>query len=1050
MLAQVNKKISASKQEVYRLAQDKLRKNVKTAVDDVAGNQNKIRETARNEVQTFFKNVMGRESVPSSSEASAVARLTTQQTLEWLEKIARDAPRAKTGAPTVKSIITKGPSIASPNRLGERMPMGFFVARMIDKWVPGKSNLLVGGMLRTANRLWGKDPVIRSLMLKTWPDMYARAGGAGGGEIGSAVFELENLSYVMANRINAAAKRLGMPYNKLGALMDEAYRAGDYSKIPDAVLRSDLQTASDSIAAISRKLMDAGVMDPDMLQTVQSQMGRYAHLSYSKHHVADWSRRIQGTAKWDAALQWFKKSFPEMSEDEIIGQMMYLVKNGRPASFGSGLKIGVDEAVAGAPGSGVAGELSPEFVNLIRRKNIHPVIQDLFGIERDFVTNFQVTGAKMIYDLNMAGFDKKMIESGLRAGVFTIGKTSTNHMPITFPRIMSRPIYTSPEVHYAITGMESAAQQFGPWRFIVGMSSAVKFGNVGLSPPTIMRNALSIPPMMLNNGTAWELMTHPSLAKKSIQLATHVIKQKVARVLRQPQKVKPIPKFLEGEISELIRHNLVGTGALSGEINMWKAGISGVLQRQGLKPSALGGVSRGVGGGLNAAGELYMGLDDFAKITSYLAKQNQLTRWQTKMQKLGEQGQKDFTSYMLDVYGHPNVNKAAADFTKETIQHFPYTSPIGKELSMNPLVSPFSSFAFEMPRTQAQTIRFAAREIGWAAKNPTSPLAKQVGAHAMQKVAGVFAATNVFTGVGMLLMNEADKDPDYEEAIREVIAAPWQKNSSLIWETHDDGTITLMDPGYSNPFSDVKKLYVAAISRPGTLQERLERFAKQLEAGYLGREILVEGVLETVMNRKLGEGGWSAVLSDDGRKIAEDRTMGEMAERLYHLFSASSPGAVTWADRFVRQTSDTGTRGFGVIKDKESYYDIHTWMMATSFFGAPTAIRIDPKKATCFKFEANLKDVKSTRGGFRDDYRNQPDTVATIDHYRGEWSELNQEIIKNVHFAKVLGVPIGEIKRQLESGGQDAKLNRTAVALLLSERIVPFNIVYTTPMRFNN
>ena len=49
------------------------------------------------------------------------------------------------------------------------------------------------------------------------------------------------------------------------------------------------------------------------------------------------------------------------------------------------------------------------------------------------------------------------------------------------------------------------------------------------------------------------------------------------------------------------------------------------------------------------------------------------------------------------------------------------------------------------------------------------------------------------------------------------------------------------------------------------------RFAEQLEEGFFGREILVEGALETVMNRRLGEGGWSAVLSDDGRKIAEYR-----------------------------------------------------------------------------------------------------------------------------------------------------------------------------------
>jgi hypothetical protein len=916
------------------------------------------------------------------------------------------------------------------------MPLGFYVARLLDKFIPGKSNRLVNGMLNTAARRY-ENKATRHFLRVTLPDLFSRAEGLSN----SGILELEQQSYRMAARINNVARRTGISHIELGKILDTAYRSGDYSKIPDAALRDVVQEAADTITNLSKRLMEAGVMDNAMLETVRSQLGQYMHLSYSKFHVNDWAKRVQGTAVWHSGLEYFKKTFPNMSDDEIIGTMMYLVNQGRPATFGGTLKTATEAGAASIPKNVAEGLPKPVLDELLRRANIPAAVQDLMGLERDFVTNFQVTSAKMLYDITMAAFDKTMIEQGLKTGVFTVGKTASNHVEMNFPRVFSRPLYTTPEMAYALGSIDATGAALGPWRIVTAMASAVKFGKVALSPPTMNRNLFSLAPMVVSNGTALELIRNPRLGFKATKMAAHIISQRIQRSVLKSHKIKPLPQSLQNEILEAVRHDLVGTGAMSGEMQLWLGRTAEILDRQGMRASSVSSVTSAAQGVANVAGDVYLGIDDFAKITSWLAKKSQLSRWKEQATKGGYLD--DFNRYMLDQFGHPSIEKAAADFTKDTIQHFPYTSPIAKDLSVNPLVAPFASFAAEMPRTQFMTVKHALKELQWAALNPASPMTRRVAAEAGKKIAGVYVAANMWGMLAAGYMDDDDQSDEREAAIREMVAAPWQVNSDLIWEFNDDGTITLIDPGYTNPYSEIRKMWVSAVSRPGTMQERMTRFATQLEESYLGREIVVEGLLETVMGSKMGGSGWSGVLFEEGQEFTGRRSMGHMAERLYHLFSATAPGGVTWSDRIVRQVTE-GKRGFGAIPDKAPSYDMGTWQMAMSFFGAPTSMTIDPARATWFKFQGHLNDLESTRKDFRSQYRNSADKAETLEFYREEWEEINAEIVKSVHHAKVLGVNNFEIKRQLSSR-PGVFLKGPVLMMLLGEQTVPFGMVYPLP-----
>ncbi|MHC4316384.1 MAG: hypothetical protein ACYSW3_28405 [Planctomycetota bacterium] len=84
LLGEIGERVSSGKQEAFRIGREQIKKEVAKAVEGFDNNtQNWVREAARKAVRDFYKNVMTSESVPSASEASAIAKMTAAQALEW-------------------------------------------------------------------------------------------------------------------------------------------------------------------------------------------------------------------------------------------------------------------------------------------------------------------------------------------------------------------------------------------------------------------------------------------------------------------------------------------------------------------------------------------------------------------------------------------------------------------------------------------------------------------------------------------------------------------------------------------------------------------------------------------------------------------------------------------------------------------------------------------------------------------------------------------------------------------------------------------------------
>jgi hypothetical protein len=173
--------------------------------------------------------------------------------------------------------------------------------------------------------------------------------------------------------------------------------------------------------------------------------------------------------------------------------------------------------------------------------------------------------------------------------------------------------------------------------------------------------------------------------------------QRVVKAFK-PGATRPLSHKAMGQVAEWMDQGLIGTGGLGGEMKMWATHMDRVLAGKGLGRGPLSVLKKGIDAPMEAAGGIYLASDEWAKVLAYEAKKKTLNTWY----KAAEKGKhvSDFNKYMADIYGYSSkafIKDAAGDFAKQTVQHFPYTAEIAKQLSMNPFVAPFASFYAEMP-----------------------------------------------------------------------------------------------------------------------------------------------------------------------------------------------------------------------------------------------------------------------------------------------------------------------------------------------------------------
>jgi hypothetical protein len=408
--------------------------------------------------------------------------------------------------------------------------------------------------------------------------------------------------------------------------------------------------------------------------------------------------------------------------------------------------------------------------------------------------------------------------------------------------------------------------------------------------------------------------------------------------------------------------------------------------------------------------------------------------------------------YLVEAFGATDpprtmfdVEKVAAEYVKDTFQHYPRTAPVAKSLARFPVAGTFVSFPLEMARNIKNIYLHAARQFAYGVKNGDG-MALAMG--------GVLFASPIASAISWKAIKSAkeaeelETNPGVEEAIREYGVAPWAKNSDLVITKSDEkGKWMVSDLGYNNPYGDLIEIFNAAVMRPGTMEERALRVAETMEETIAGKELFLFSALEALFNFQMENGLISTVLTADAeaRPLVNPEMQDQAFERMYHFLKGAGPGGLVAADRIVNAA--TGLRGFGLAPKKYQWTEREVVSEVLGALGIPRTVEVDPEKSFYFRFRGELGTLNDSTRAFKAAWRaadTPEDRIATTAEYREDWEDVREELVKMVQAAQTLGIDNKRIAEFL-STVPEARVSAEVMRGLISGVDVPFEMVYKPP-----
>jgi len=340
--------------------------------------------------------------------------------------------------------------------------------------------------------------------------------------------------------------------------------------------------------------------------------------------------------------------------------------------------------------------------------------------------------------------------------------------------------------------------------------------------------------------------------------------------------------------------------------------------------------------------------------------------------------------------------QAAKEKTAERIRNtYPTYSMVGKgiqSLRRFPLAGTFVSFPAEIIRTSINMVRYLAEDY----KDPsTRPLA-------MRRAAGMAIASSFAYAAQALSMAMLGYDDDDEEAVRQM-AAPWQRNSNLLFTGRDEnGNIRFLDLSFLDPYNYWKRPIIA-VTRGQPLDEALRDVAAETLKPFFGVDIMAGTIFEILANKK-----------DSGAPVyrEHDDAINQLGDITNHLRKTVQPGVISNMERTWKaiegETTPSGKK-----------YDINDEAAAWVGFRVST---LDAKVALYYR-SFDFKDAKSEADKQLRDLIRQPKDVDSED-LREAYDMTNklrarayQQMSQLVTAGKRSGMTNEEIARTLKNSG---------------------------------
>lgn len=616
-----------------------------------------------------------------------------------------------------------------------------------------------------------------------------------------------------------------------------------------------------------------------LIETIMGNVGQYVHRSYRAFDDKSWALNVPNNVLDDARAYLLERyAGEENAENRVEVVLNEILKHGTAYESMEGF---IKESKLGAKDLSV----------LKHRKEIAPQIRALLGEYTDPRINFAKSATKMGRLIFNQKFLDKVREHGLGVFLFTdatkppeatvkiAGDASDVYAPLNG-------LWTTPEVNLAFKDALGKEQMENWYRTIVQINGAVKYGKTVLSPTTAARNWMSAFFFTVANGH----FDVRHMAKSVSALREYFTHNGAGAKLAYLRELKHLGVIYDtpyaGEMMRLL------------DDSRW---VDTLLT---------GNVALNVKDALGYATKFYQYGDDFWKIIGF---ENEKRAWIKS--GLSEQAAKE----------------RAAERIRNT---YPTYSMVGRgiqSLRRFPLAGTFVSFPAEIIRTSGNMLRYLAQDM----KNKeTRPMAikRAVGLAIVGSFAHALQAVSKAT-LGM--------DDDDDEAVRRM-AAPWQRNSNLIYTGYDEkGNLRYIDISFLDPYNYWKRP-INAIMRNQPWEDSAMDSVKEMTKPFLGADILAGALFEILSNKK----------SSGGNVYKEfDEAQSQAADIADHLRKAIQPGIANNIERTWKAVA-------GETTYSGKKYDLRDETAAWFGFRMST---LDPKVALyyrSFDFKDAIVDAK--------------------------------------------------------------------------------------------
>jgi len=698
-----------------------------------------------------------------------------------------------------------------------------------------------------------------------------------------------------------------------------------------------------------------------LLETIVSNIGTYVNRSYRAFDDKTWFKKIPDNVL-NAARDYIRDRHISNGEDAAeAGRLAEvalheIVKTG--TAYDS-MESFIKESKLGAKDLSV----------LKHRKQIAPEIRALLGEYVDPRLSFAKSASKM----GRLIWNQKFLDRVLVHGMDNFLFEGTDRPPEATKQFAAdgsesyaplNGLWTYPEIEEAFRDALGKEQMENWYRTIVQMNGMVKFGKTILSPTTAMRNWQSAMFFTLANG-------HFDISHASKSLAglrEYFTQQGEGSKLAYLREMKELGVVYDtpyaGEMMRLLDDSRM-EDMLKGKRGKAVSIAEFLLQN---------------------AQKFYQYGDDFWKIIGFENEKNLLM----KHAGLSEQAAK----------------KKAAERIRNT---YPTYSMVGKamqSLRRFPLAGTFVSFPSEIIRTSIHIVKYMAEDMKTPGMRPI----------AMRRAAGLAIVSSFAYALQEIMKTALGVDDDEEEAVR-LLAAPWQRNSNLIFTGRgENGELQYFDISFLDPYNYWKRP-ITAVIRDQDWKESAKDVLKETLSPFLGTDIAAGAVFEILANKK--ESG-APVYSE------HDQPWEATKDIANHLRKNLQPGVMANVERTMKAIN-------GERSPSGRKYNIADEAMA---WGGWRVSTLDPKVALYYR-SYDFKDIKRDATRKINKVIRNPNKI-TKDELKAAWelsAELRQKaygnMFKIIHAASKSGLSVSQIRRILLKSG----ISKIDVAALMRDTV---------------